>query len=194
MSNQNSSSPSSLPLFLPENQADLYIEKLDKKLQKLSKTEKISYLQREIENIQSKQGNRSEILFKLTQKYINLQKSNADILFINKKYEEALNIYKICLRHTEPLPGSEWTKYESWSKQRIALMNDIAITYEKLNKIEQAIEYIRLGINLEETCGNEGDYEWKYNGIFYSAGKQLMVLEQYEEALKYLVKVEKKNI
>ena len=178
--------------LIPINTTDQYLEKIEKKLQKLTKSEKILYLQREIERVQSKLGNRSEILLKITQQYINLQKSNADILFLNKKYEEALELYKSCLRQTEPLPGSEWSKYESWSKQRISLMNDIAITYEKLNKIEQAIEYIRLGINLEETCGNEGDYEWKYNGIFYSAGKQLMILEQYNEALKYLIKVEKK--
>ena len=84
--------------FIPINTTEQYLEKIDKKLQKFSKSEKILYLQREIERVQQKLGNRSEILLKITQKYINLQKSNADILFLNKKYEEALELYKSCLR------------------------------------------------------------------------------------------------
>ena len=178
--------------FIPISVEDNIIEKINKKCKTFSKEEQIIYLKGKIENIQTKFGNKSEILFKLYQKYIHLIKTNADLYFNENKFEEALKIYKECLKLTEPLPNSEWTNYSSWCTTRVSIMNDIAITYEKLNKVEKAIEYIRLGINLEETYGNEGYYDAKYNNIFYSAGKQLMILEQYEEAIKYLTKVESK--
>ena len=178
--------------FIPITIEDNIIEKIDKKCKTFSKDEQIIYLKGKIENIQTKYGNKSEILFKLYQKYIHLLKTNADEYFNENKFEEALKIYKECLKLTEPLPNSEWTNYSSWCSTRVSIMNDIAITYEKMNKVEKAIEYIRLGINLEETYKNEGNYDAKYNNIFYSAGKQLMILEQYEEAIKYLTKVESK--
>ena len=48
--------------LIPINTTEQYLEKIEKKLQKLTKSEKILYLQREIERVQSKFGNRSEIL------------------------------------------------------------------------------------------------------------------------------------
>ena len=62
----------------------------------------------------------------------------------------SLEKYKECLQLNEPLPGSEWSNYPEWFNQRINIFNSIASTYEKLNKKEQAIEYIKLSFNLEE--------------------------------------------
>lgn len=173
-------------------QSSTILSKIEAKLPKLPKSEQSFFLKSQIDQLQSKFGNNYPLLFPLTEKYINIQKQKAEEFFESNEYEESLKIYKTCLRLTEPLPGSDWTKLPSWSKIRIHLMNNIAILYQKLNKIEQAIEYTRLGINLEDTYGHQGEYDARYNNIFFSAGNQLMILEQYEEALKYLLKVENK--
>ena len=174
-----------------DNKTNL-LSKIENKLAKLPKNDQPIYLKSQIDQFQSQYGNTYPLLFPLTEKYINLLKQSADEFYSLNKYDESLTIYKNCLKLTEPLPGSDWTKLQSWSKIRISLMNNIALLYQKLNKIEQAVEYIRLGINLEDTYGHKGDYDSRYNNIFFSAGNQLMLLEQYDEALKYLLKVENK--
>ena len=103
----------------------------------------------------------------------------------------SLEKYKECLQLNEPLPGSEWSKYSEWFNQRISIFNSIAIIYNKLNKKEQAIEYIKLSSNLEQKYNLKVDYKSKYNDIFFLTGKQLILQGNYKDALKYLLKVEK---
>ena len=70
---------------------------------------------------------------------------------------------------------------------RITIYNSIASNYERINKKEQAIEYIKLSTNLEDAFNIKAEH----NNIFYLTWKELILSEKYSEALKYLLKVEK---
>lgn len=167
------------------------LEKIEKKLSKLSYEEKIIYLKEKINEIKSKNGNNSKLLFETISKLISIQATSGDLAFNKGDYNLSLEKYKECLQLNEPLPGSEWSKYPEWYNQRVTIFNSIASTYEKLNKKEQAIEYIKLSFNLEEKHDIKIENKNKYNDIIFTAGKQLILSGNYNEALKYLLKVEK---
>ena len=169
----------------------IFLQKIEKKLSKLSFEEKNIYLKEKINEIKEKNGNNSKLLFDVISKLISLQLTTGDLAFNKGDYNLSLEKYKECLQLNEPLPGSEWSNYPEWFSQRIIIFNSIASTYEKLNKKEQAIEYIKLSFNLEEKYKIKAEYKNKYNDIIFLAGKQLILLENYNEALKYLLKVEK---
>ena len=175
-----------------KNNEQTFLEKIDKKLSKLSHQEKILYLKQKIYEIKSKNGNNSKLLFDTISKLISYQLISGDLSFNKGDYNLSLEKYKECLQLNEPLPGCEWSKYPEWFNQRILIFNSIASTYEKLNKKEQAIEYIKLSFNLEEKYNLKVEYNnSKYNGIIFLVGKQLILSGNYKEALKYLLKVEK---
>ena len=167
------------------------IDKIDKKLSKLTYEQKIIYLKEKINEIKSKNGNSPKLLFDIVSKLISLQLTAGDLAFNKGDYNSSLEKYKECLQLNEPLPGSEWSKYSYWYEQRIIIYNSIASAYEKLNKKEQAIEYIKLSFNLQEKNNIEIENKTKFNDIIFLTGKQLILLGNYKEALKYLLKVEK---
>ena len=166
------------------------LEKIDKKLSKLTPEEQIIYLKEKINEIKAKNGNKSKLLFNIISKLISIQITLGDIAYNKGNYNLSLEKYKQCLHLNEPLPGCEWTKYSEWFNQRIIIFNSIALSYEKLNKKEQAIEYIKLSFNLEEKNNIKTENQNKFNDIFFLAGKQLILLGNYKEAIKYLLKVE----
>ena len=174
------------------NNLDLIVlEKIDKKLSKLSYEEQVIYLKEKINEIKSNNGNKSKLLFDVISKLIVIQQREGDLAYNKGNYILSLEKYKECLQLNEPLPGSEWSKYSEWFNQRISIFNSIAIIYNKLNKKEQAIEYIKLSSNLEQKYNLKVDYKSKYNDIFFLTGKQLILQGNYKDALKYLLKVEK---
>ena len=167
------------------------LEKIDKKLSKYSYEEKIIYLKEKINEIKAKSGNNSRLLFDIISKLIALQLTTGDLAFNKGDYNDSLEKYKECLQLNEPLPASEWSKYPEWYGQRIIIYNSIASAYEKLNKKEQAIEYIKLSFNVQEKYNINTEFKSKYNDIIFLTGKQSILLGNYKEALKYLLKVEK---
>ena len=167
------------------------LEKIDKKISKLSFEEKNIYLKEKINEIQIKNGNNSKLLFDVISRLININLISGDLAFNKGDYNLSLEKYKECLQLNEPLPGSEWSKYPEWFNLRINIFNSIASTYEKLNKKEQAIEYIKLSFNLEDKNNINIENKNKSNDIIFMAGKQLILSGNYNEALKYLTKAEK---
>ena len=110
------------------------LEKIDKKLSKLSYEEKIIYLKEKINEIQIKNGNNSKLLFEVISRLINIHLISGDLAFNKGDYNLSLEKYKECLQLNEPLPGSEWSQYPEWFNQRINIFNSIASAYEKINK------------------------------------------------------------
>ena len=169
----------------------ILIEKINKKLSKLTYDNQIIYLKEKINEIKTKNGNNSKLLFDIISKLINIQLTQGDLAYNKGDYNLSLEKYKQCLQLNEPLPGSEWPNYMEWYSQRIIIFNSIATVYEKLNKREQAIEYIKLSFNLEDKYNIKSEYKNKFNDIIFLAGRQLLLLGNYKEALKYFFKVEK---
>ena len=174
-----------------KKEIEAILSKIDKKLSSLSNKDKIIFLKSKINEFKYKYGNKSKLLFQTISKYLRVQLTIGDIFYNDGNYTKSLETYKDCLQISEPLPESDWLKYNEWVYLRITIYNSIATNYERINKREQAIEYMKLSSNLEETFNIKGEHKNKYNNICYITGKQLILSEKYSEALKYLLKVEK---
>lgn len=172
----------------------LYFELINKKIQKyISKGQRdkiFNYLKSSLDNARLTFASNSEILFSITDKLIFFYKNKAEELLDQQEYSQCLEVLLTCYKLSEPLPGSNWTKYELWYKLRIDIMKNIANSYQKLDKIDKSIEFLRLAINLEDSKNIVDTDQYKYDELYYLIGNHLFIVEKFNEAIKYLCKLE----